>query len=73
MIKTIGSSLATDQHSRLYRRIRGHTSDHAREYKKYSFVLLRNFLFVLFFFFLKKYSRERVIKFAPSSQLQSKS
>lgn len=58
MIKTIGSSLATDQHSRLYRRIRGHTSDHAREYKKYGFVLLRNFLFVLFFFFLKKNIQE---------------
>ena len=45
MIKTTGSSLATDQHSRLYRRIRGHSSDHAREYKKYCFLLLSSFFF----------------------------
>ena len=48
MIKITGSSLATDQHSRLYRRIRGHSSDHAREYKKYSFLLL-SLLFFSFF------------------------
>lgn len=68
-----GSSLPTDQHSRLYRRIRGHSSDHAREYKKYGFQfcseefpLLRPFLF--FFFFN---SSTELLNSLP--QLQSKS